>query len=143
MITPELLLAAVAAAFGVELAELTGQDRRRHVAEARQAAAWVLRRAFPRLGLVAIGAQLGRRDHTTIIHAIERVEQRIAADPELGALLELLVATPPPPRSEPRPIFIHPAAPPRERPPAPALNITAGEIWWVAQARAAFIVEAA
>lgn len=139
MITPELLLAAVAAAFGVELAELTGQDRRRHVAEARQAAAWVLRRAFPRLGLVAIGAQLGRRDHTTIIHAIERVEQRIAADPELGALLELLVATPPPPR----PIFIHPTSQPRERPPAPALNITAGEIWWVAQARAAFIVEAA
>lgn len=139
MISPTLLVAAIAVTFDLSVEELTGPSRQRHVVHARQAAAWVLRRAYASIRLETIATLLGWRDHTTVIHAIAQVERRRQDNPELAALLDDLVATPAPPR----PIFLHQASQPRERPPAPAVRLSAGEIWWVAQARTEFLVRAA
>ena len=40
--------------------------------------------------LPKIGNEFGGRDHTTVIHAINKIEQEIAADPETGRTIEEL-----------------------------------------------------
>jgi chromosomal replication initiator protein len=42
------------------------------------------------LTLADIGAHFGGRDHTTVIYAIERIEERVRKDPQLAQLLEEL-----------------------------------------------------
>jgi len=86
------ILTLVADVFDVETAAITGSSRRRFVFEARAAAAWLLRQCFPSLGLVEIGRLLGHRDHTTIINALSRVEERRSVDAEYRALLDELYA---------------------------------------------------
>lgn len=121
--TPRDLIAAVATAFDLEMADLTGRSRMRVVVEARQAAAWVLRRACPALALADIGRLL-HRDHTTVIYSLQQVELRIAADPHLRAELHSLLPQ--------KPLI----APPTRRPDH-AMR------WWVAQSRDSFFVRAA
>ena len=121
--TPRDLIATVAAHFDLTPADLTGRSRMRHITEARQVAAWVLRRASP-LSLEAIGRLLGHRDHTTIIYAIEQIEQRMAADPQLRAELHSLLPQ--------RPLI------------APAhTRVDHAMRWWIAQSRDSFFVRAA
>lgn len=123
--TPETMISIVASAFGLTAADLTGLSRQKHVVLARHAAAWVLRRAFPTIGVVEIGQLLGHRDHTTICYAIGKIEQRIAVDPTLRAQLHDLLPS--------SPLL---SLTPRERPDH-AMR------WWVAQARDSFFVRAA
>lgn len=86
----ENLIITVAEVFGVTPAALTSRSQRRYIFEARAAAAWLLRMCYPVLGLVEIGELLGGRDHTTIMNAIQRVEQRRAVDADYRALLDEL-----------------------------------------------------
>ncbi len=90
------LIGRVADFFDLTRAELTGASRKRHIVEARQAAAWVLRHAYPQLSLQTIGEQLGGRDHSTIIYAIARTAERMRADPALAAELRAMLGDPPP-----------------------------------------------
>lgn len=94
--TPTTLISLVAGAFGLTPADLTGQGRTRQVSEARQAAAWVLRRAYASISLQEVGRLLGGRDHTTIIHAIAQIERRMAGDACLRAQLHSLLPEKPP-----------------------------------------------
>ncbi len=89
---------AVAAAFGVAASELRGRSRQRHLVEARQVAMYVLREATD-LSLPAIGRALGGRDHTTVMHGLERIRERLAHSPTLrnrvADLLEVVDGTRP------------------------------------------------
>jgi len=71
-ITPQLILETTAQTFGFEVDELCGQSRRRPLVTARQIGMYVFREltdfSFP-----AIGRQFGDRDHTTVIHAVEKI----------------------------------------------------------------------
>ncbi len=79
-----------AAAFALTEDDLTGRGRARHIAEARQAAAYVLRQRTT-LSLVEIGKLLGGRDHTTMLHAVGAAEQRAVIDIDYAlALSELM-----------------------------------------------------
>lgn len=73
------VITAVAHQQAVDITDITGSDRRRHVTDARHIAAWILRqddRTYPQ-----IGAALNK-DHTTIISGVRRIE----SDPELLAI---------------------------------------------------------
>lgn len=84
------IILQAAQTFHVTEADLTGRGRARHIAEARQAAAYVLRQRTP-LSLVEIGKLLGGRDHTTMLHAVGAAEQRAVADIDYAlALSELM-----------------------------------------------------
>jgi chromosomal replication initiator protein len=120
---PRDLIAQVAAVFDLTPADLTGPSRIRQVAEARQATAWVLRRAIAAISLQEVGRLLGGRDHTTIIHALAQVERRMADDPYLAAQLYSLL--PQTPLTSVRQRSDH------------AMR------WWVAQSRESFFVRAA
>lgn len=68
------LLRTACTLFGVTPDELCGPSRERRIAYARFAVAWALRKHDPSRSFAAIGAMLGGRNHTTILHAIERAE---------------------------------------------------------------------
>jgi chromosomal replication initiator protein len=72
-------LATVAERFGVTGEALRGKSREKQVAWARQVAMYLMREETS-LSLAQIGANLGGRDHTTVMHGCEAVTKRIAED---------------------------------------------------------------
>lgn len=76
----------VASAFGVSEKELLGDSRLRTVLLPRQVAMY-LTRELTDLSLPKIGSVFANRDHTTVLHACRKVEQQLAADNSLKALM--------------------------------------------------------
>jgi chromosomal replication initiator protein len=73
------VLSVVSNRFGVSTEALLGKSRERQVAWARQVAMYLMREETD-ASLFQIGAQLGGRDHTTIMHGCAAVAKRIADD---------------------------------------------------------------
>jgi chromosomal replication initiator protein len=78
----EAILEVAAAYFGISIADLTGRSRSAKIALQRQMVMYVMREETG-ASLPQIGAILGGRDHTTVIHGFERVATDLEADPEL------------------------------------------------------------
>ncbi len=76
----------VAAYFQISLAELTGSRRTKDLVEARQIAMY-LARELTGLPYQEIGRHFGGRDHSTVMHACRKVEQQMAQDPSVKALV--------------------------------------------------------
>lgn len=80
-ITPQPLAVYVRRAsevFGVSVRDIISDRRPRDVVEARHAAIWAARYGTP-YSLPRIG-RFFRRDHTSIIHAVRKVDQRVKTD---------------------------------------------------------------
>jgi hypothetical protein len=78
----------VCAELDVSLEAVLSPDRHVNVAYVRQVCAWILRQrpmSFPE-----IGRMLGR-DHTTIIHAVRKVDAERSRNPRVAAALERLL----------------------------------------------------
>jgi chromosomal replication initiator protein len=77
VITPDLILEETAAMFGWSVAELIGKSRRRPLVTARQIGMYVFREltdySYPKIAEV-----FGGRDHTTVMHAYEKIRSQIA-----------------------------------------------------------------
>jgi chromosomal replication initiator protein len=71
-ITPKVILEATASTFGFGIDELCGTSRRRPLVNARQIGMYVFRELTD-FSYPAIGREFGGRDHTTVIHAVEKV----------------------------------------------------------------------
>lgn len=76
------LLTAVAAYYGLELSDLESPRRAKSLAFPRQVAMY-LARSETRASLVEIGASLGGRDHTTVLHGYEKISSLAESDPTL------------------------------------------------------------
>lgn len=81
----------VAAHFGTNVREMTSDRRARMVARPRQIAMYLCSRETPR-SLPEIGRSFGHRDHTTVMHAIRRIEQLRAEQPDLDAAIKQIEA---------------------------------------------------
>ncbi|MEN3971205.1 chromosomal replication initiator protein DnaA [Sphingomicrobium sp. XHP0235] len=79
----------VAAHFSIRKAEMTSARRAREVARPRQVAMYLSKQLTPK-SLPDIGRRFGGRDHTTVIHAVKRIESLRAADAELDADIRML-----------------------------------------------------
>ena len=73
-VSPRKLLEFIAAERGVTVDELLGQNRSSKIAEPRQLAMYLLRE-FNEISLPQIGEILGGRDHTTVMHGINKVRE--------------------------------------------------------------------
>jgi chromosomal replication initiator protein len=73
------ILDAAAQEFGVERAALLARDRRPAVAIARQVAMFLARELTPH-SLPEIGRGVGGRNHTTVLHAVNRVSAAMHSD---------------------------------------------------------------
>lgn len=76
------IIASVAADFGFTPADLIGQGRRAEVVDARYAAIYAVRQAKPRFSLSRIGSVFGGRDHSTIFHALQRMQRQGVPQPD-------------------------------------------------------------
>ncbi|HVE94408.1 MAG TPA: chromosomal replication initiator protein DnaA [Acidimicrobiales bacterium] len=72
-ITPQDILDATAAKFGFSIEDLCGQSRRRPLVTARQVGMYVFREITD-FSYPAIAKEFGGRDHTTVIHAVTKIE---------------------------------------------------------------------
>ena len=79
----------VAEHFNIKLAEMTSSRRARVVARPRQVAMYLAKQLTSR-SLPEIGRKFGGRDHTTVIHAVKKIEELIETDSTLAEDVELL-----------------------------------------------------
>ncbi len=80
--TPDVVMRTVAQFFNLPVNSLTGKARSKMVADARHIAMYLLREEC-QLSLKDIGRLLGGRDHSTVIHAVHKVELLMRTDPIL------------------------------------------------------------
>jgi chromosomal replication initiator protein len=71
-ITPQVILEATSDTFGFSIEELRGASRRRPLVTARQIGMYVFRELTD-FSYPAIAREFGGRDHTTVIHAVEKI----------------------------------------------------------------------
>ena len=76
--------------FGVKLADLRGNNRTRAVAFPRQIAMY-LARQLTHDSLGEVGRAFGGKDHTTVLHAVARIQALIQEDPAFQQTIEALV----------------------------------------------------
>ena len=85
-----LIQQIVAEAYGVEVDDLKAQRRSKNVTVPRQIAMYLIREltdySFPK-----IGEEFGGRDHSTVIHAYEKIQDLIREDPETARVIKDLI----------------------------------------------------
>ena len=81
-ITTERIAMAVAEYYDVDLEALRGQKRDRAIVVPRQIAMYLMREETD-VSLLRIGAELGGRDHSTVLHACRKIDQEAARNEEL------------------------------------------------------------
>ena len=81
-ITIDLIQDVVAAYFNLRVEDLKSQRRTRNVAYPRQIAMY-LSRKLTDMSLPKIGEEFGGRDHTTVIHAYEKISESLNKDESL------------------------------------------------------------
>jgi chromosomal replication initiator protein len=79
----------VAEHYNIRLADMHSARRARAVARPRQVAMYLCKQLTPR-SLPEIGRKFGGRDHTTVMHAVRKIEELRAADRTLAEDIELL-----------------------------------------------------
>jgi chromosomal replication initiator protein len=79
----------VAEHFNIRFAEMTSARRARAYARPRQVAMYLSKQLTSR-SLPEIGRKFGGRDHTTVMHAVRRIEELKDTDPILAEDVELL-----------------------------------------------------
>ena len=81
-IEPRQVISVVANAFGVSVDQMVGHSRSRDITLPRHIAMYLLRQEVS-VSLPQIGQQFGGRDHTTVMHACEKVADLIERDDRL------------------------------------------------------------
>jgi chromosomal replication initiator protein len=88
-VTVDDIQKAVAEHYSLRQADLLSERRNRAIARPRQAAMWLAKQLTTR-SLPDIGRRFGGRDHTTVIHAVRRIEELKQDDAVLARDLETL-----------------------------------------------------
>jgi chromosomal replication initiator protein len=92
IITPDLILTITSEKYGFSIEEIKGKSRRRPLVAARQVAMYVMRELTD-LSYPAIAREFGGRDHTTVIHAVDKISSLMKARrPIYDQVTELMTA---------------------------------------------------
>ena len=85
-----LIQRVVADYFALSTADLKGKKRNRAIAHPRQIAMYIVRE-ITEYSTTEVGLEFGGRDHTTVMHACQRIESRMRSDPTLEGTIQLLI----------------------------------------------------
>ena len=92
-VTPERSTRAVSDYYGVQIDALKGQKRDKAIVVPRQIAMFLMREETD-VSLLRIGAELGGRDHSTVLHACDKINREMGINDdlrrELAAVRELI-----------------------------------------------------
>lgn len=86
-VTPDRIEAAVASLYNVSVEEMRSASRQRRVTEPRQVAMY-LEKTLLKLPYTQIGLRFGGRDHSTVIHSIQKITAAVEADAQMQARLD-------------------------------------------------------
>lgn len=87
IISIDTVVKSVSSYYNLDERVIYEKTRRKEVVRARQIIMFVLREDFNE-SYPAIGAKLGGKDHTTVIHSYEKVKNELSTDPHLMKELE-------------------------------------------------------
>ncbi len=76
------IVEAVSRYYSVSVADMTGQSRVREILVPRQIAMYLCKK-YLRMSFVRIGELFSNRDHTTVMNAFEKIEDKMQNDPQL------------------------------------------------------------
>ena len=88
-ITPTLIINVVAEHFNVSPADITSKKRNSEFVLPRQIVMYLCR-TMTETPLAGIGKNLGKKDHTTVIHGIKKITEGVATNEELRNKVELI-----------------------------------------------------
>lgn len=75
--------------FGIDTNKVREKTRKQEIVEARQIAMYLAKK-YTKSSLKTIGLQFGGRDHSTVIHAISTVDERLSTSPKHKRMLKEL-----------------------------------------------------
>lgn len=78
-LTPDKILKAIADFYTIEIKDLMGKSREKRLVYPRQIAMFIMREEL-RSSFPAIGKEIGGRDHTTAMHACQKIAQNLEND---------------------------------------------------------------
>ncbi len=90
IITIEQIQRKVADSFSLKLSDLRAKNRTRAVAFPRQIAMY-LARQLTHASLAEVGRAFGGKDHTTVLHAVEKVQNLLQEDPKFKKTIDSLI----------------------------------------------------
>ena len=89
-VTMSKIAESVANFYGISMEDLVKQSRRKEFVKPRQTAMYIARKelgnSFP-----SIGEFFGGRDHTTVMHGVEKLEKAVADNDGIKQELELIL----------------------------------------------------
>ena len=89
IINVEEIQKKIATRYNIKIADMSSSRRLRSIARPRQIAMY-LSKTLTSKSLAEIGSKFGKKDHTTVIHAIKRIEELISNDSDFREEITLL-----------------------------------------------------
>lgn len=88
-ITPQLIINVVSEHFGVNSDDITSKKRNSEFVQPRQVVMYLCREMTD-TSLTSIARLLGKKDHTTVIHGINKISEEIGTNEELKNKIEII-----------------------------------------------------
>jgi len=90
VITMEHIQRKVCESFGIKVSDLKAKNRTKAIAFPRQIAMY-LARQLTHASLSEVGRSFGGKDHTTVLHAVDKIQTLMQEDPKLRKQIEALI----------------------------------------------------
>ena len=88
-ITPDLILMTVAEHFHIKVEDIKGSKRSANIVTARQIAMYLCRDMI-NISLKEVGSFMGKRDHTTVLHGVEKIAGEIESSETMKNTVEII-----------------------------------------------------
>lgn len=88
-VTIDNILRVVADYYKLSYSDLKGKKRTKNIAFPRQVAMYIARE-ITEYSTTELGFEFGGRDHTTVMHACQKIEERLKLDPNLESTIQAL-----------------------------------------------------
>ncbi len=89
-VTPQLIINVVAEHFGIKPDDITSKKRNSEFVQPRQICMYLCRKLTEE-SLQSIGKALGKKDHTTVIHGIDKITEEIQTNEELKNRIDIIM----------------------------------------------------
>ena len=88
-VTPNLIISTVAEDFGINPEDITSKKRNAELVLPRHIVMYLCRNLID-VSLINIAKILNKKDHTTIMHGIKRIENDLKSSPELKEKIDII-----------------------------------------------------
>ncbi len=89
-VTPTLIINVVAEHFGVKPEDITSKKRNSEFVQPRQVVMYLCR-DLTETSLTNVGKILGKKDHTTVMHGVKKIESEIQTNEELRNKIDIII----------------------------------------------------